>query len=387
MTNIPQKRQRQRNLSDSSYIQVNIEHEDQSKMAAAQATDPNTTQHTSNIISNQISDMKNLLNIINNLQNECQTTINSNKKTVKMEKIQHLNTKLLDAKQLLSKIIKPSSQTNPKNQMQINDNPADDSSVIDIDLEHTEPTIQKEKPIRTTGIVKFFNFNHGWGIIVTKDVDVERNLFVHRSSITKSKTADPRHRSLCEGEPVEFEVITKYVLNENNESIAKFEAKNVTGPGYQNVKGMMIKFIYQKPFINRGHNQQKLNIPPYQKPYIPSMNRDQNHQKPYTPTMNHRPQTTHPNYSRNFNTSNRQQNSNYYNSRHTYSYNAYDSRNYNKNYYQPQNSNKYYSQPKYFNASPQPLMQNNRNAGFYSSRPNTKNSFYPSKPQFFREEY
>ena len=62
----------------------------------------------------------------------------------------------------------------------------------------TRSMIRKEKQVATTGTVKFFNSEKGFGFITRDDGD---DVFVHYSNIEGSG-----YRSLTEGQKVEFDV-------------------------------------------------------------------------------------------------------------------------------------------------------------------------------------
>ena len=62
----------------------------------------------------------------------------------------------------------------------------------------TRSFIRKEKQVATTGTVKFFNSEKGFGFITRDDGD---DVFVHYSNIEGSG-----YRSLTEGQKVEFDV-------------------------------------------------------------------------------------------------------------------------------------------------------------------------------------
>eukprot|EP00920_Eleutheroschizon_duboscqi_P014084 GHVT01032893.1.p1 GENE.GHVT01032893.1~~GHVT01032893.1.p1 ORF type:complete len:143 (-),score=7.05 GHVT01032893.1:36-464(-) len=74
---------------------------------------------------------------------------------------------------------------------------------------------------KCTGSCKWFNAKKGYGFITTSDGE---DVFVHQSEVHA-----PGFRTLCEGEVLEFELIT-----DNN---GKKKALRVTGPAGQFVKG------------------------------------------------------------------------------------------------------------------------------------------------------
>ncbi|KAJ3240446.1 hypothetical protein HDU78_002295 [Chytriomyces hyalinus] len=78
-------------------------------------------------------------------------------------------------------------------------------------------------PYRTTGYVKFFNSQKGYGFIIPAEGELE--VFVHHTAILRP---DGGFRSLAEGENVEFDLI---------QGPKGLQAANVTGPGGATVIG------------------------------------------------------------------------------------------------------------------------------------------------------
>ncbi|KAI9354563.1 cold-shock' DNA-binding domain-containing protein [Zopfochytrium polystomum] len=79
------------------------------------------------------------------------------------------------------------------------------------------PVVSAAGAIRTSGTVKFFNSQKGYGFIIPQEGELE--VFVHHTAILK---ADGGFRSLAEGEVVEFDLL---------HGPKGLQAANVSGPG------------------------------------------------------------------------------------------------------------------------------------------------------------
>ncbi|KAI8618906.1 cold-shock' DNA-binding domain-containing protein [Chytriomyces sp. MP71] len=104
---------------------------------------------------------------------------------------------------------------------------SDDSQRISEPESATGGSIRPQSPVaplqagfslvgRTTGYVKFFNSQKGYGFIIPAEGELE--VFVHHTAILRS---DGGFRSLAEGEEVEFDMI---------KGPKGLQAANVTGP-------------------------------------------------------------------------------------------------------------------------------------------------------------
>jgi cold shock CspA family protein len=353
MEDLHKRKRKTRTFSQSSYSEIIAEKENQSKMDAQ-------IMENLKINAQNIADFQQALNLIKSVGFEIQSHIDQirsqKKKTVNKEHFIKQNNQYVKAingiKEILSKTL---TETNisPTTTVQTPNASLTDVAMSNIETDAniipstSQPIIQKNKetPVRINGIVKFFDFKKGWGIINTTHDQTEHNVFVHRSSITKSKVANPRQRSLREGETVEFEVITRTVLDENGQTINKYDARNVTGPDFSNVKGAIIHIIFQKTQIRKNSTQENQN-------YYNSK------------SSNNAP--------RNFN---QNQSS---------SYKSNISRNTGRNAYQPNSQQQYYptqqnTRPHFFN--PPPTYHQNKNNYFGSSRPNNSSRPYGSSHQ------
>ena len=83
--------------------------------------------------------------------------------------------------------------------------------------------IMSDTSVKTTGRVKWFNKNAGYGFITAIDGDnVDQDIFVHHSSLTVEKD---QFRYLVEGEYVSFD----WSLTDNESEGRKWQATSVSG--------------------------------------------------------------------------------------------------------------------------------------------------------------
>lgn len=199
-----------------------------------------------------------VLNLFNTLESRLQKAVKPvNKKSVTKKTVEAISSSFSDLKEKFFALMKqnptqkstatptsattqtsnaPTSATTPTSNA-----PSSASTVIDISINDTimdtnEPIDNTTKSTgkfhengkRISGYVKWYDYKKCYGFITYENNS--KQIFAHKSSITKSRTENKKYRTLRQNEPIEFNIST-----DNN---GKLYASNITGPAGINVIGL-----------------------------------------------------------------------------------------------------------------------------------------------------